>query len=86
LLVQKCRNGDGRQDANDDHNDQQFHQREAGLKFAAFLRTLETLEQRALGQKLGSEAGDHGKARLLVTDLTIALFCGCANRGKLSRI
>jgi len=44
LLVKERRNSYDRQNANDDHNDQQLHQREAGLKFVAFLRTLQALE------------------------------------------
>jgi hypothetical protein len=49
LLVKERWKSYGCQNANDDHNNQQLHQREAGLKFAAFFGALETLEQRALG-------------------------------------
>ena len=60
-MIQESRQGHRSQNANDDYNDQQLHQREAGLELAELLRTLETLEQRALGHKLGLEAGGHGK-------------------------
>jgi hypothetical protein len=60
---------------------------EAGLQLAALLGALEPLEQGAMGQQLGVEAGGHGRAASwLNVEASIALFWGCANRGKLSRI
>jgi hypothetical protein len=86
-LAKKLRNSDCAKYANYNNNNQQFHQREAGLtQLAALLAALQALEQRALGQQLGLETGGHGVSSSVEYMVMIAPPAGAANKGGLSRI
>jgi hypothetical protein len=87
FLAQEGWNGNGAQNADNHNHNQQFHQREAGLlKLVALLAALQALEECALGQQLGLEAGGHGRVSSVEYLNSIALPARDANKDPLSRI